>query len=110
VVRDDHRAADAELARDPGDSLAHVPGCRRDDAVLQLLGRDLQHRIAGAAELEGADRLQVLELQVDLAVVLQLDERRAQDAAAESLACRLDLVEWDQKGTDEPTPSARARS
>jgi hypothetical protein len=47
---------------------------------------------------------------VDLSVVLEAYERRAQDAALEAFARGLDLRERDQNGTAEPTPSARARS
>ena len=45
-----------------------------------------------------------------VAVVPQPDERRAQDAARQALARGLDFGERDQKGTAEPTPSARAAS
>ena len=112
VVGHDHRAGHAELARDPGDALAHVAGGRGDHAGPQVVRRDLEDGVACAAELERADRLQVLELQVDLAVAVvpEPDERRAQDAACQALACGLDLGERDQNGTAEPTPSARARS
>jgi hypothetical protein len=108
----DHRAGDAELARDPGDALAHVAGGRGDDPGLELAGRNLEDGVGSPAQLERPDRLQVLELQVDLpvAVVPELDERRAQDAARQALARRLDFRERDQNGTAEPTPSARARS
>jgi hypothetical protein len=112
VIGHDDRAGDPELARDPGDALAHVPGGGGDDAGLQLVRWDLEDRVARPAQLERADRLQVLELEVDLAVavVAQPDERRAQDAARQALARGLDLGERDQKGTAEPTPSARAAS
>jgi hypothetical protein len=106
----DDRGRDPELSRDPGDALAHVPGSRSDDAVAQLLGRDLKHGVRGAAELERADRLEVLELEVDLAVVLEADERRAKDAPGEPVAGSLDLGQRDQNGTAVPTPWAWAAS
>ena len=73
--------------------------------------RRAQDRVRRAAELEGADRLQVLELEPDLGgrVDLEPDERRADDGAGDSLAGALDLLERDQKSTSIPTPCSRAR-
>jgi hypothetical protein len=110
VVRDDDRGRNAELTRDPGNALAHVPGGRSDDARPQLLGRNLEHGIRSAAQLERADRLEILELQVDLPLVLQPDKGRAQDAPGQPFAGGLDLGERDQNGTAVPAPSAWAAS
>jgi hypothetical protein len=65
----------------PGDGLGHVAGARRPEAGRELVGVGKRERVSGAAQLERADRLQVLELQVDLRrpVVLQPDERRPDD-------------------------------
>ncbi len=55
----------------------------------QDVGRELQHRVRGAADLERPDRLEVLELDahVDLAVVLEAKERGAERDPTELLAC-----------------------
>ena len=113
VIRHDHGARQAELARGPGHALAHVPGARGDDAAAQLLGVGLEDRVQRAAQLERADRLQVLELQVDGARLLgqlEPDERGAHDPAGEALASGADLLDRDQNGTVVPAPSARARA
>ena len=110
VVGHDDRAGNLELPRGPGDALGHVPGARGDDAGLQLLGRDLEDGVQRAAELERADRLEVLELEVDLARVLEAHERRARDAAGQPLPRGPDLGERDQNGTEVPAPSASARA
>jgi hypothetical protein len=57
VIGYDDAARQAELARGPGHSLAHISGTRRDNPCAQLLGIDLQDRVQRAAKLEGADRL-----------------------------------------------------
>ena len=54
-------------------------------------GRAEQHRVRGAAHLEGVDRLQVLELEPDLAAGFvpgpaQRQQRRLDDDAADALA------------------------
>jgi hypothetical protein len=77
---------------------------------LQLGRLDLQDGVQRAAELERADRLEVLELEVDLAVVLEADERGAKDAPGEPVAGSLDLGQRDQNGTAVPTPWAWAAS
>ena len=102
VVRDDDRARDAQAARVPGDALRHVAGARRVDAARAALARG-----AGAialprpAELERADRLEVLELEPDLAGDRRrrssANERRAQGGAGDALARRADLVERDRR-------------
>ena len=78
ALRDDDRRLHAAQARRVGDSLRHVAGARGDDAVGQLLLGGLEHRVAGAADLEGVDRLERLELEIDLrvGVGVEPDERR----------------------------------
>ena len=72
----------------------------------------LRTAFACAADLERADRLQVLELEPDLrrrVVDVEADERRADDRPRDALARRLDVGERDQKSTSTPTPRSRAR-
>ena len=81
-VHHHHRAGRADLARGQRHALRRVAGADRPDAVLQFVRRELPDRVVGAADLEGADRLQHLELQVQLAnaapgVELDANERRA---------------------------------
>src|SRR6266540_346663 len=71
VLGDDHRARDARLPRGPSDPLGHVAGARGDDARLDLLARSLPDRVRRPPDLERADRLQVLELEVDLGLALR---------------------------------------
>ena len=106
----DDRCRDAELAGGPRDSLRHVAGADRDDALRRLGRGRAADRIRGAADLEGADRLQVLELEPDLCrrVHLQTDERRADRGAGDRLPCALDLGEADQNSTSVPTPCSFA--
>src|SRR4029078_2515900 len=113
VVGHDDRARQAQLAGRPRDALAHIPRARRDTPAAQLLGVGLEDRVERAAQLERADRLQVLELQVDGAGPVgqvEPDERRAQDTAAQARAGAADLLDRDQNGTDVPAPSASARA
>src|SRR5207248_246187 len=65
ALGNDDSALNLELARGPSDALAHVPGARRHHALPQLGRLQLQDRVQRSAKLERADRLQVLELQVD---------------------------------------------
>src|SRR5205814_3986404 len=84
ALRDDHRARNAELSCGPGDALTHVARTRGDDPVAELALRDLFDRVERSAQLERADRLQVLELEVDLCGslgYLEADERCSQDCA-----------------------------
>src|SRR5204863_6387843 len=69
-------------------------------------------RVVGAPDLERADRLEVLELQVDLGLRLghvQPDERGADGRARDRLARGPDLLERDQNATSVPAPFSRAR-
>src|SRR5262245_37878184 len=111
-VRKDHGAVHPEPLRPPRDALRHVSGARGPHAVLELFGRGEQERVARAAQLEGADRLEVLELEVDLrrrVLELEADERRADDRAGQALAGSFDLGQRDHKATAVPTPSSSAR-
>jgi hypothetical protein len=111
-VRKDDRATDAELAGPPGDALRHVAGARGPDALLELLGRGEQERVPRSAQLEGADRLEVLELEVDLGRPvgeLESNERRADDRAGEAIACGFDVGQPDHSSTSTPAPSSSAR-
>ena len=110
ALRDDDRGRDAELARHPGDSLRHVARARRHDSALDGVAGRLPDRVRGAADLERADRLQVLELEPDLGSrgnlrPVQAYERRAQGNVGDRLARALDLGERDQSSTSVPTPS-----
>jgi hypothetical protein len=92
--------------------LRHVAGARRPDAALEVLGRGERERVPGAAQLEGTDRLKVLELEEDLGgrvVDLEPDERRSEDAFLESLAGSFDLGEGDHSSTSVPIPCSCAR-
>src|SRR6185436_19944497 len=77
-----------------------VAGADRPHAAGALLGQQRQHGVGGAADLEGVDRLQVLELEVDLAAGLvpgaaEGEQRGLDDDAAEALAGGCELVERD---------------
>jgi hypothetical protein len=111
-VRKDDRAADAELAGPPGDALRHVSRARRPNAALELLWRGEEERVPRAAQLERADRLEALELEVDLSgcvFELEAHERGAEDRAGEALTSGLDLGERDHSSTSVPRPSSSAR-
>ena len=60
-------------------------------------GRALAHGVGRAAQLEGAHRLQVLQLQVQLggAVGVETHERRPERRAADALAGGADVVQGD---------------
>src|SRR5207237_4072218 len=99
-----------------------------EDAARQGFRSGRAHRIAGAAQLEGADRLEVLELEPDLGGRIHVKSQQgcAHDETHEPLACRLDLpqprrferparrahAEWTGRGSPNaklaPRPSARA--
>ena len=65
-LRHHDRARNAQGARAPRDALRHVAGARRVHAVGQRLARQRPNRVRRAAQLERADRLQRLELEIDL--------------------------------------------
>ncbi len=92
----DDRAGDAEPLCVPADPLRHVAGARRVDALREALLRQESHGIAGAAQLERADRLKVLELQPDLrprVLDVQAHERRADRRPRDAAARRPDVLE-----------------
>ena len=109
IGRDDGRG-DSQLPCDPADALRHVARARGPDTRPPFLRVRLADRARRAPQLEGADRLQALELEPDLAGCLDLepDERARRDGIGRDRACPLDRVERDQNGTSVPTPrSAR---
>src|ERR671931_282475 len=77
-----------------------------------LLVARLQDGVARAAELERPHRLQQLELQPDLDIALDVepDERRAQRDPLQPFTRALDLVERDHREATVPTFSASARA
>ena len=77
------RRRQPELARDPGHPLSHVPGAGGQQAARSLLGRGGADRVGGAADLERVDRLQRLELAVDLGRRRQLVDAASGPAASE---------------------------
>ena len=74
-VHHHHRAARADFPCGEGDALSRVAGAHGPHAFLQLLRCQLADDVVGAADFEGADRLQRLELQVEIR--FELDERGA---------------------------------
>ena len=68
----------------------------------ELGGRRRAHRRVRAAQLEGADRVEALELEQDPIVRPQRNERRAEDVVADALARPADLLERWQA----PSPGA----
>jgi hypothetical protein len=67
--------------------------------VLQRLRARASNRVRRTADLERADRLQVLELEVDLGRRfrdVEANERSAQGRACKQLARAFDLFEGDQ--------------
>ena len=63
---DDHGAGDAGLPRGIGDALPGIAGADGPDAPLPLGVRQQCHGVGGAAELEGVDGLEILELEADV--------------------------------------------
>ncbi len=59
-----------------GDALRVIAGRHGDDAATALLGRQRRQAIEGAALLVGGGKLQVLELEPNLAAVLGTDNVR----------------------------------
>ena len=75
---------------------AMLPGARRPDAASELLGGGEAHRVPGAADLEGADRLEALELEEDLARARRASSRRSgvpESRSGDPRARGADLVE-----------------
>ena len=94
---------DAEAGRVKGHGEAVVARARRHDAAASLGGTELEQGIGGAALLEGARHLEVLELDEDARPGhgrqrLRMRARRDVDAAVESGARRPDVVEGHDSG------------
>src|SRR5205814_3717479 len=99
AVGDDDGAPDAEPPRVPRDALSHVAGARGPHPIRELLGGGDGHAIARTTDLERADGLQALELEVDVrrrGVDVEPHERRAERRAGDAPAGRPDLGEPDQ--------------
>ena len=79
VVRHDHGARDAEAPRDPGQRAPVVARGVGDQAGRPALGREAARGVEGAAQLERADRLEVLALHREAGREL-LDRRPHRDA------------------------------
>src|SRR5262245_60627244 len=79
-------------------ALRHVARARCPDAVPERLRVGEGDRVGRPAELERADRLEALELQVDRAVDLEADERRPHGLTRQPLPCGPDLVERRARG------------
>jgi soluble lytic murein transglycosylase-like protein len=98
VVGHDDRRRHPELPRRPRDALRHVSGARCHDPARDRLASRGPDRVDGAADLERADRLQVLELEPDLCrrvVDGKPDERRPDRGPLDPPAGGLDLGERD---------------
>ena len=90
--RRDDRTGNSQLACPPGHPLCHVPCGRRQHTALELLGRKVSDRIRGAADLERANRLEILQLQIDIRrqiKAVQSNQRRAQRDANGFPPCML---------------------
>jgi len=98
AIGHDDGASNSESPRIPRDTLRHVPGAGCVHARLQRAGIEHRYRIGGAANLERSDRLQVLELEIELAgaSVVQTNQRRARHDAVHALTGILDVFERDR--------------
>src|SRR5713226_7375180 len=98
AVGHDGSASNAKPPCIPGDTLRHVPGAGGVDACLQRAGIEPRDRIAGAPYFERPDRLQVFELEVELAgaSVVEPDQRRARHDAVQALPRLFDVYERDR--------------
>ena len=82
-------ARNPRLARGEGHSLSGVAGTDGPYALLSRFRREEGHGVCSAADLEGIDRLQILQLEPDLRhrrIVAQLDQRRSDGHVADALA------------------------
>src|SRR5713226_9419652 len=100
AVRDDRGAPDAKPPGVPRETLGHVAGAGCVDAGRQRRRIEHSERIRAAPNLERADRLQVLQLQVELAraAVLQSDQRGGRQDPGEALARLLHVVDYERIG------------
>src|SRR5438105_7827143 len=92
-------AGDAEAVRVPGDALRHVARARGPDTARELRARRERHGVARAADLEGADRLKALELEVDIGrrIGVQAHERRPYRGVGDAAARGSDVLERDHR-------------
>ena len=100
--RHDDDGADPEQAGVPGDGLGVVAGGHGDDAGAALLGRQQGEAVGGAAFLEGADGLQVLELERHvrargLADRVGADGGRSEDPASDTCRGGFDVTETERR-------------
>src|SRR5262249_17898306 len=111
VFRHGDGGGHAERARGPGDPLGHVPPPGGGEALGPAAGRREQRGVGRAADLERADRLEVLQLEVDLGggiLDAQPQQRGPDRRARDPLARRLDRGKLDHSSTSVPRPCARA--
>src|SRR6185369_16651533 len=89
----DDRARDAILPSGVGDALTRVAGADRPHAARARLVRQCSDGIGTAADLVGVSRLQVFELQPDVAAITGVDlhQRRPQNGALDALTRRFDV-------------------
>src|SRR4029077_18664855 len=87
-----HPARDASLARRERDSLRGVASTHRPDPAPTLCFRQQAHRVVGTPDLKRPNRLQALELQVNLggSVVIQAHEWRANGGFVDMFASVID--------------------
>ena len=93
ALRDLHEARDPEALRGPGEGEAVVPRADRRDAPSALLLRQTGEAIPRPADLEHAEALEVLELQVQLLGGISEGHRRG---------ATCDLADEGQGGLDLP--------
>src|SRR4051794_6102962 len=67
MVRHHNSTGDAKVPGAPRDPLCHVAGARRVGAAGEAVRVGAQHGVRRATKLEGTNRLEVLELEPDLA-------------------------------------------
>src|SRR5262249_239983 len=95
VFRHDDRAPNPEPAGVPGHPLRHVPGASGPYALFQLRIVRHRQRVSRAPQLERANRLEILQLEVDLRWRFGVEpyQRAPQNRPVYSLASTLDLFE-----------------
>ena len=88
---------DAGAASGEGHTLGSVAGADGPDTVAALVFGEEADGVPGAANFEGADGLEALELEIDFggAVVVEADERGADGGLVDVLAGLVDEVGWN---------------
>ena len=81
-IHDEYFAWNARFARCQRDSLRSIPGAHGPDPAPPLIFRQKAHGIVGSANLEGADRLQALQLEIDFRGPSQFSRTRGVRIAA----------------------------